>query len=174
MFEKSVWTKEAASSPDITAGCNTDSGGCNNYDYGGYHGRVRFIETREYLQRVTNARYEVELLEERINFHIDAYEDVSELNDKLEDAKMNMKDVTAEVADQISKLRDVKQQMVMKLRYIDGMSWSQIAEKMDMKERTVQSFHGRALPRMEKSLLDDGLIELKPYVYEAEGDKNGM
>ena len=45
---------------------------------------------------------------------------------------------------------------------------------MDMKERTVQSFHGRALPRMEKSLLDDGLIELKPYVYEAEGDKNGM
>lgn len=174
MMKKSVWTSDPNDKvPDITAGDRADrTDRTDKTD----PGRVRFIETREYLQRVTNARYEVELLEERINYRIDAGMDSINLLEQLEEAKLKLKTVTAEVAEQISKIRDVKLQMVMKKRYIDGMSWSQIAETMDMKERTVQIFHGRALPRMEKSLLNDGLIEMQPYCYdpeEATGDAAG-
>ena len=45
-------------------------------------------------------------------------------------------------------------------RYIDALSWSEIAETLDIKMRTVQKFHGRALPRMQSILLEDGLVEL--------------
>ena len=67
----------------------------------------------------------------------------------------------AEVAEEISKLHDVGQEMVLTRRYIDGMSWDQVAGALDMKMRTVQKLHGHALPSMEQILLDDGRIEIK-------------
>lgn len=64
------------------------------------------------------------------------------------------------MAEEISKLDDINQEVVMTKRYIEVMSWDDVAETADLKMRTVQKCHGRALPRMEEILLADGLIEM--------------
>ena len=71
-----------------------------------------------------------------------------------------LKRVTAEVAEEISKLYNVNLEMVMVKRYIDTLSWDDIAKTLDLKMRTVLKFHGKALPRMRRILLADGLVEL--------------
>ena len=71
-----------------------------------------------------------------------------------------LKRVTAEVAEEISKLYNVNLEMVMVKRYIDTLSWDAIAKTLDLKMRTVLKFHGKALPRMRRILLADGLVEL--------------
>ena len=71
-----------------------------------------------------------------------------------------LKRVTAEVAEEISKLYNVNLEMVMVKRYIETLSWDDIAKTLDLKMRTVLKFHGKALPRMRRILLTDGLVEL--------------
>ena len=71
-----------------------------------------------------------------------------------------LKRVTAEVAEEISKLYNVNLEMVMVKRYIDTLSWDAIAKTLDLKMRTVLKFHGKALPRMRRILLADGLVEV--------------
>ena len=55
-------------------------------------------------------------------------------------------------------------------RYIDTLSWDAIAKTLDLKKRTVLKFHGKALPRMRRILLADGLVEL---AVEAKADDAG-
>ena len=81
-----------------------------------------------------------------------------------------LKRVTAEVAEEISKLYNVNLEMVMVKRYIDTLSWDAIAKTLDLKMRTVLKFHGKALPRMRRILLADGLVEL---AVEAKADDAG-
>ena len=81
-----------------------------------------------------------------------------------------LKRVTAEVAEEISKLYNVNLEMVMVKRYIDTLSWDDIAKTLDLKMRTVLKFHGKALPRMRRILLADGLVEL---AVEAKADDAG-
>ena len=50
--------------------------------------------------------------------------------------------------------------MVMVKHYIDTLSWDDIAKTLDLKMRTVLKFHGKALPRMRRILLTDGLVAL--------------
>lgn len=121
---------------------------------------VHFVETRKYLQKVRDLKRHIELLENRISYRIDAGLDVEKHESELEELKQGLKAAIADVSEQIGKLHDINQQVVMTKRYIDMMSWEEIAESADFKMRTVQKLHGRTLPRMEQILLDDGLIEL--------------
>ena len=122
--------------------------------------KAHFIDTRVYLQQVRDGKRRVELLESRIQYRKDAGMDANDLELELADVQEKLKTMTVEVAEEISKLCDVSQEMVMVKRYIDALSWSEIAETLDIKMRTVQKFHGRALPRMQSILLEDGLVEL--------------
>ena len=135
-----------------------------NYDEvrkGNGYAPLHFVETRKYLQRIRDQRRQTQLLENRIQYRKDADLDTSWHEEELEDSRKKLKLIIAEVVDEISKLEDINQEVVMTKRYIEGMTWDEVAESADFKMRTVQKCHGRALPRMEEILLEDGLIELE-------------
>ena len=131
------------------------------WDRDGCHFPVHFLETRKYLQQVRDLKRHVKLVEDRIGYREDAGLDTDYQREELESLRQELKQTLAEVADEIGKLEDINQQVIMTKRYIDLMSWDEIAETADFKMRTVQKCHGHALPNMEKILLEDGLIVLE-------------
>ena len=155
----------------VTADTNSDGGYdgsvmsdvFENYDVvrkGNGYAPLHFVETRKYLQRIRDQRRQIQLLENRIKYRKNAGLDTSWHEEELEDSRKKLNLIIAEVAEEISKLEDINQEVVMTKRYIEGMTWDEVAESADFKMRTVQKCHGRALPRMEEILLEDGLIEL--------------
>ena len=122
--------------------------------------KARYIETRVFLQQVRDEKHRVDLIKSRIQYRKEAGLDASEAEQELAVVQDKLKRVTAEVAEEISKLYNVNLEMVMVKRYIDTLSWDEIAKTLDLKMRTVLKFHGRALPRMRRILLTDGLVEL--------------
>ena len=120
---------------------------------------VHFVETRKYLQQVRDQKHSIQLLENRIKYRKDAGLDTSWHEEELEGARKELKLIIAEVAEEISKLENINQKVVMTKRYIEGMTWDEVAESADFSMHTVQKSHGNALPRMEQILLDDGPIE---------------
>ena len=122
--------------------------------------KARYIETRVYLQQVRDEKHRVDLLKSRIQYRKEAGLDTSEAEQELAVVQDKLKRVTAEVAEEISKLYNVNLEMVMVKRYIDTLSWDTIAKTLDLKMRTVLKFHGKALPRMRRILLADGLVEV--------------
>lgn len=120
---------------------------------------VHFVETRKYLQQVRDQKHSIQLLENRIKYRKDAGLDTSWHEEELEGTRKELKLIIAEVAEEISKLENINQEVVMTKRYIEGMTWDEVAESADFSMHTVQKSHGNALPRMEQILLDDGLIE---------------
>ena len=131
--------------------------------------KARYIETRVYLQQVRDEKHRVDLIKNRIRYRKEAGLDTSEAEEELAAVRDKLKLVTAEVAEEISKLYNVNLEMVMVKRYIDTLSWDDIAKTLDLKMRTVLKFHGNALPRMRRILLADGLVEL---AVEAKADSD--
>lgn len=128
----------------------------NDWDHS--RGSVRNLPTRMYLQRVRETHRAIELLKRRVKFREDAGEDASDLKQLIEDKAEALKAITAETAEEISKIGNVSQEMVLVKRYIDLMTWDEIAESMDIRIQTVLKFHGYGLVHMSRVLLDDGLI----------------
>ena len=122
--------------------------------------KARYIETRVYLQQVRDEKHRVDLIKNRIQYRKEAGLDTSEAEQELTVVQDKLNRVTAEVAEEISKLYNVNLEMVMVKRYIDSLSWDDIAKTLDLKMHTVLKFHGKALPRMRRILLADGLVEL--------------
>ena len=122
--------------------------------------KARYIETRVYLQQVRDEKHRVDLIQKRIQYRKEAGLDTNEAEQELAVVQDKLKRVTAAVAEEISKLYNVNLEMVMFKRYIDTLSWDEIAKALDLKMRTVLKFHGKALPRMRRILLTDGLVEL--------------
>lgn len=60
-----------------------------------------------------------------------------------------------EVLQMIRSLPDLKQQEVLRRRYMMNKTWEQIAEDMDISDKWVYVLHGRALQEIEK-ILDNG------------------
>lgn len=121
---------------------------------------VHFLETRMYLQKVRDQKRRIGLLEERIRYRKDAGLSTDYLEEELSEQKDDLTVMVAEVAEEISKLKDVNQESVFFKRYIDTLSWEEVAAALDFKMRTVQRCHGSGLPRMEQILLADGLIKM--------------
>ena len=53
--------------------------------------------------------------------------------------------IRQEIKEALDQLEDENLKLLMEYRYIDGMTWEQIAEKMDYSRQWVTSLHGRAL-----------------------------
>ena len=119
------------------------------------------IETRVFRQQVRDEKRRVDLLKNRMQYRKEAGLETGDVEQELAAALDNLKLATAEVAEEISKLGDVDLEMVLAKRYIDTLSWDEVAKTLDIKMRTVQRLHGRALPRMQRVLLQDGLVELE-------------
>lgn len=123
---------------------------------------------RDFLYQVRDGHREIMNLENRIALRRHVLEmncgdemeqeltgdEVSHMEDNLEEKKRVLVSTILNVSDMISQLSDVNQQMVLTYRYIDGISdWYEIADKMGMKRAAVQKLHGRALPILQKALL---------------------
>ena len=121
---------------------------------------VCFPETRDYLNQIKNCRQRIELLEKRQSYRSTVNMDIIDIGIEITEEEQKLARLRAEVSDEISKLDNVRQEMVMNSRYVDGMSWEKIAADMGNTIRSVQSIHGRALPAMEQVLVADGKIEL--------------
>ena len=128
-------------------------------DWDHSRGFVKNVPTRVYLQRVREIKREITLLERRVTYRTDAGLDTDDLKRQIASKQEELKTVTAEVADEISKIGNVSQEMVLTMRYIDMKSWDEIAESMDLRVKTVLKFHGYGLVHMSDVLLADGLIE---------------
>jgi len=123
-------------------------------------GTAKNVPTRAFLQRVREIKREIKLLEWRATYRADAGLDTDDLENLITAKQEELKTVTAEVADEISKIGNVSQEMVLTMRYIDMKSWDEIAESMDLRVKTVLKFHGYGLVHMSGVLLADGLIEM--------------
>ena len=130
---------------------------------------VCFPETRDYLNQIKNCRQRIELLGKRQSYRSSVNMDIIDIGIEITEEEQKLARLRAEVSDEISKLDNVRQEMVMNSRYVDGMSWEKIAADMGNTIRSVQSIHGRALPAMEQVLVADGKIELS----EDSGDREG-
>lgn len=130
---------------------------------------VCFPETRDYLNQIKNCRQRMELLEKRQSYRSTVNMDIIDIGIEITEEEQKLARLRAEVSDEISKLDNVRQEMVLNSRYVDGMSWEKIAADMGNTIRSVQSIHGRALPAMEEVLVADGKIELS----EDSGDREG-
>lgn len=130
---------------------------------------VCFPETRDYLNQIKNCRQRIELLEKRLSYRSTVNMDIIDIGIEITEEEQKLARLRAEVSDEISKLDNVRLEMVMNSRYVDGMSWEKIAADMGSTIRSVQSIHGRALPAMEEVLVADGKIELS----EDSGDREG-
>lgn len=184
MREKSVGADACVSHPEFSteSGRKGYDGGTlsdvfENYEsvrQGKAYTPVHFVETRKYLQQVRDQKRHIQLLENRIKYRKDAGLDTSWHEEDLEQARKELKLTIAEVAEEISKLDDINQEVVMTNRYIDVMTWDEVAMSADLKMRTVQKCHGHALPRLEEILLNDGLIELDEDEDSDEDDAGGF
>ncbi len=121
---------------------------------------VRYPETRDYLNQIKNCKQRIELLTKRQSYRSNVNMDIADIGVEITMEGQKLARLLAEISDEISKLGDVRQEMVLTKRYIDGLQWEDIASDMNSGVRSVQSIHGRGLPAMEQVLVADGLIEL--------------
>lgn len=76
---------------------------------------------------------------------------VDELGRKITQAIDELADIRAEIEDVLGQLEDDTLRKLMEYRYIDGMTWEQIAEKMHYSWRHTCRLHGEALAKINMS-----------------------
>lgn len=117
-----------------------------------------YLKTREYLNLVKEAAQKVEMLKKRIEFREQAGMDISGLQAELDVAAQACSEKMVELSDMIARVPKVGYQWLLTKRYVDLLSWEEIAEEGNVSYRTVISDHGLALPEMQDVLVDAGII----------------
>ena len=128
-------------------------------DWDHSRGTVKNIPTRIFLQQVRECKGRIRLLERRKEYRLSAGHGTYDLDTDIYETEERLKSLMVTVADEISKIGNVNFETVLTMRYIDGKSWDEIAERMDLRIRTVLKFHGHGLVRMAEVLVRDGLID---------------
>lgn len=76
---------------------------------------------------------------------------VDELERKITQAIDELADIRKEIEDVLGQLEDEKLRRLMEYRYIDGLTWEQVAEKMHYSWRHTCRLHGEALAKINMS-----------------------
>lgn len=76
--------------------------------------------------------------------------EIEALRRKAEKAREKVLDMLDQIENMIDGLDDMDQKMVIKMRYIYGCQWAEIAVSANMAERTVYYLHGKALAELRK------------------------
>ena len=77
-----------------------------------------------------------------------AVERILELREDLGRQLMAEVSLRREMGAAIGSLEDPKLRLLLRLRYLDGLTWDELAEKMDLDPRWVRRLHVRALDRL--------------------------
>lgn len=72
------------------------------------------------------------------------------LEKRAEAARQKALDLLAQVEELEGKLGGFDRKAVIRLRYIEGMTWAQVAQTMSWSERTVRRIHGAALQELRR------------------------
>ena len=124
-----------------------------------------FRDVMVYLNRVNDCRRRVGMFKARAELldsieepdeELSAYRD--EVHQKLVDAGQDMKRVRAEITELIGWLDNEEQRTVFTRRYVEWQSWNKIAWAMDMPVETVKMLHAKALPKLKRLMVKQGLI----------------
>lgn len=75
---------------------------------------------------------------------------IDRLKRKANKERQKALDVQEQIYDMISTLKNPRQKAVIKLRYIYGESWDEIAASLELKKRMVLYIHGKALAELRK------------------------
>ena len=124
-----------------------------------------YKDVMAYLNRVNDWRRRVGMLKARAEL-LDAVDDPDEdliayrdeVHQKLADAEQVMKRVRAEITELIGWLDNEEQRTVFTRRYVEWQSWNKIAWAMDMPVETVKMLHAKALPKLKRLMVKQGLI----------------
>ncbi len=136
-------------------------------------------EAKDYLRRVKDTMHEVEFFERKVKLQYDAiagYEaavrmgtmeedqaqhlidgcrsEIENLQEHWPEKLMARSEAMSGVIDLVDQLESSTQRLIILKRYVDRMSWEEIACDLDMKVRTVQKEHGRALILLEDVLMN--------------------
>lgn len=82
-----------------------------------------------------------------------AIEGIGELADRLGDKQREANQLRRRMEDAISTVPDGRLRLLLEYKYVDGMTWERIAEKMGMSVRGTTKMHGRALVEVSISSL---------------------
>lgn len=80
-------------------------------------------------------------------------EKIMELESQLEDKLSRMVEQRRKIEELIASLPE-RQQQVLYARYIDGLTWKQVSQKMYLEYRWVLKIHGRALREISKLTIE--------------------
>lgn len=69
----------------------------------------------------------------------------AEINREIDE----LQTVRQEIRAALNQLEDENLELLMEYRYIDGLTWERIAEKMDYSRQWIFSLHGKALQKIE-------------------------
>ena len=118
-----------------------------------------------YLNRVNDWRRRVGLFINRaelLDSIADPDEDLihyrDEVHQKLAGAEQVMKCVRVEITELIGHLDCEAQRTVFTRRYVEWQSWKKIAWAMDQPVETVKMLHSKALPKLKRLMVKQGLI----------------
>ena len=75
---------------------------------------------------------------------------IERIRKKAEKEREKVLKMLDQIEDMIESLEDPEQKTVIKLRYVYGYTWSEIAISTEMAERTVYYVHGKALATLRK------------------------
>ena len=119
---------------------------------------IHFRKTREYLGRVKEAARMMENVKDIYDLCEDAGMEVGELQSALELTTRHLALEKFFLANKISGISKAEYQWVLIRRYVDLLSWDDIAREGNTSRRYVLSIHGLALPEMQDVLVDAGVI----------------
>lgn len=135
-------------------------------------------EVKDYLRRVKDTMHEVEFFERKVKLQYDAiaeyeaavrmgtmeegqaqhlidgcHSEIENLQEHWPEKLMARSEAMSGAIDLVDQLESSTQRLIILKRYVDRMSWEEIACDLDMKVRTVQKEHGRALILLEDVLM---------------------
>ena len=119
---------------------------------------VHFRKTRDYLGQVKEASQKVEMLKSRITLYEESGMNPGALAAELETAMQTLLSKKVEISDMIARIPAVEYQWILIKRYVELMSWDDIAVDGNTNRRQVVSIHGLALPEMQDVLVDAGIV----------------
>ncbi len=132
------------------------------------------MTVQEWLERICDTDKEIEILQSELQSFFDkltgysqSYADITAsdslltaYSDYAKGIKRRVDELSrikAEVLEVISAVEKDTYRQLLVLRYVEGMTWECIAEKMYYSVRGIQRTHKRALPEVEKILNERGI-----------------
>ena len=111
-----------------------------------------FMTARTVLGRVKELTNQLEVSRRRAQYKAELGEDTSEIEAGQKNLEQSILEWKSSILEILTHLPTAMQGAVMMKRYVDLMSWEDIAEDMDVGVREVQKLHGKALPILDEML----------------------